>query len=117
LCHDRSSGDRPTEAYSATKTLGGVVTGIASYETRMLTKSGPRTGQLLDTDLASHWLMSQSYNSEALVAHVLGMEAHNTDLSLGKKTFTYDAFCKAYANGDYAPDIQVPFMAPADTTL
>jgi hypothetical protein len=27
------------------------------------------------------------------------------------------AFCEAYANGNYAPDIQVPIVAPADTTM
>lgn len=90
LCHEAGPQDRPTEAYSATKTLGALVTGIASYETRMFDKTGPRTGQLLDTDLASHWLMSQSYNREALVGHVLGMEAHNSDLSWGNKTYMYD---------------------------
>jgi hypothetical protein len=90
LCHEAGPSDSPTEAYSATKTLGGLVTGIASYETRMFAKSGPRTGQLLDTDMASHWLMNQSYNEEALVGHVLGMEGHNADLSWGNKTYMYD---------------------------
>ncbi len=90
MCHDGSGNDRPTEAYSATKTLGALVTGIASYETRMFTKSGPRTGQLLDTDLASHWLTSQSYNDEALLAHVLGMVGHNDNLAWGEKTYMYD---------------------------
>lgn len=90
LCHEAGPRDMPTEAYSATKTLGALVTGIASYETRMFQKTGPRTGQLLDTDKASHWLMSMSYNKDAYVAHVLGMEAHNSDLSLGKKTYMYD---------------------------
>jgi len=98
LCHDGSGSDSPTEAYSATKTLGGLVTGIASYETRMLTKAGPRTGQLLDTDLASHWLTSQSYNDEALVAHVLGMVAHNDDLSWGNKTYMYDTIGNVQIN-------------------
>jgi hypothetical protein len=90
LCHEAGPRDSPTEAYSATKTLGALVTGIASYETRMFKKEGPRTGQLLDTDLASHWLTSQSYNKQAYVGHVLGMEAHNADLSWGKKTYMYD---------------------------
>jgi hypothetical protein len=98
MCHDDTRNDRATEAYSATKTLGGVVTGIASYETRMFTKSGPRTGQLLDTDLASHWLASQSYNRQALVAHVLGMVAHNSNLAWGEKTFEYDAIGSVQIN-------------------
>jgi hypothetical protein len=90
LCHEAGPRDTPTEAYSATKTLGALVTGIASYETRMFMKSGPRTGQLLDTDMASDWLTSQSYNREARVAHVLGMVGHNSDLSLGNKSYMYD---------------------------
>ena len=90
LCHEAAPNDRPTEAYSATKTLGALVTGIASYESRMFEDKGPRTGQLLDSDLASHWLSSQSYNSKALVAHVLGMVAHNQDLSWDQKTYMYD---------------------------
>jgi hypothetical protein len=90
LCHDASSGDTPTEAYSATKTLGALVTGIASYETRMFERTGPQTGPLLDTDLANHWLERQSYNSEALIAHVLGMVAHNDNLEYGEKTYMYD---------------------------
>ena len=90
LCHEAGPPDMPTEAYSATKTLGGVVTGIASYETRMFTASGPRTGQLLDTDYASYWVANQTYNKDSLVAHVLGMEGQNADLSYGKKTYMYD---------------------------
>lgn len=90
LCHEAGPQDRPTEAYSATKTLGALVTGIASYETRMFERSGPRTGQLLDTDLASHWLTSQSYNREASLAHVLGMVGHNADLSWNNKGYRYD---------------------------
>jgi len=90
LCHEAGPRDTPTEAYSATKTLGALVTGIASYETRMFQKTGPRTGQLLDTDLASHWLTSQSYNKDALLAHVLGMVGHNSDLSYGQKKYMYD---------------------------
>lgn len=90
LCHQAGPPDTATEAYSATKTLGALVTGIVSYETRMFQKSGPRTGQLLDTDLASDWLMSQTYHQEARVGHVLGMEAHNQDLSYGNKMYMYD---------------------------
>lgn len=90
LCHEAGPPDMPSEVWSTTKTLGGVVTGVASYETRMFTDSGPKTGQLLDTDYAVHWLPNPTYNKEALVAHVLAMEAHNADLSWGKKTYSYD---------------------------
>jgi hypothetical protein len=90
LCHEAGPPDMPSEVWSTTKTLGGVVTGVASYETRMFADTGPKTGQLLDTDYAVHWLPNPTYNKEALVAHVLAMEAHNADLSWGKKTYSYD---------------------------
>ena len=91
LCWDTSGGrDTASDMWSATKTLGGVVTGIASYETRDIPRSGPKTGQLKDSDLATHWLGSVSYNKDAHLAHVLSMVAHNTDLSFGKKVHSYD---------------------------
>lgn len=89
LCHE-SGSDSPTEAYSATKTLGALVTGIASYETRMFAKSGPMTGQLSDTDLATHWLGTVSYNDQATIAHVLGMIGHNANLAYDQRSYMYD---------------------------
>jgi hypothetical protein len=80
----------PAEAYSTTKTLGALVTGMASYQTRMIAKSGPMTGQLTDEDPVTQWIANPSYNKMAKVAHVLAMVAHDTDLSYGKKTFAYD---------------------------
>jgi hypothetical protein len=91
LCWDTTGGrDTASAMWSATKTLGGLVTGIASYETRDIARSGPKTGQLKDSDLATHWLSSVSYNREAHVAHVLSMVAHNSNLDYGKKTHSYD---------------------------
>lgn len=88
LCHEYRGGQPASEVYSATKSLGAVVTGVASYETREFKRSGPKTGQLLDTDKASDWLDNISFNKEAHLAHVLGMEAHNRDLT--KLTYAYD---------------------------
>jgi hypothetical protein len=91
LCWDTTGGrDSASAMWSATKTLGGLVTGIASYETRDIPRSGAKTGQLKDSDLASHWLSSVSYNREAHVAHVLSMVAHNSSLDYGKKVHSYD---------------------------
>jgi hypothetical protein len=80
----------PTEAYSTTKTLGATVTGMVSYQTRMIPRTGKKTGQLSDEDMASQWLDSQTYNQQAKVAHVLGMVAHDANLAYGSKTFAYD---------------------------
>jgi len=104
LCHQYLTGktDRPTDAYSATKTLGVVVTGVASYETRDIPRTGRKTGQLLDTDRADHWLDSigfndgftrkykYGYNPDALLAHVMAMVAHNKTLDDGNMNFLYD---------------------------
>jgi hypothetical protein len=91
LCFDSSGGrDTPSAMWSATKTLGAVVTGIASYETRDIPRTGKKTGQLKDSDEALHWLDSVSYNRAAHVAHVLAMVGHNSDLSYPNKRHSYD---------------------------
>jgi hypothetical protein len=91
LCH-QSGADNPSEAFSATKTLGALVTGIAAYETRDLVKSGPMTGPISDADRADHWLSAAtiSFNDDAQLAHVLAMVGHNADLSYEQKTYAYD---------------------------
>jgi len=80
----------PAEAWSTTKTLGATVTGIAAYQSKQEKKTGPKTGPLSDMDPVSSWLTSFSYNQEALVAHVMGMVAHDTSLAAGQKSFAYD---------------------------
>jgi hypothetical protein len=91
VCYERgATGFAPTEAWSTTKTLGALVTGMVSYETRMIMKSGPKTGQLTDLDRADQWLTAVPYNADAQVAHVLGMVAHDASLEWGQKSFAYD---------------------------
>ncbi len=94
LCHEfYPPGETPTttaEVFSTTKTLGALVTGIASYETRNIPRTDRKTGQLLDWDRVDHWLDSFSYNPDAHVAHVLAMVGHNEDLSYGNKQHAYD---------------------------
>jgi hypothetical protein len=91
-------GETPTsaaEVYSTTKTLGALVVGIASYETRDLPKDGSKTGQLSDVDRVDHWfdLPSATFpeiHPDAHVAHVLAMTAHNSSLAYGSKQHAYD---------------------------
>ena len=92
LCHEFYPGgsDSVAEVYSATKTMGALVTGIAAYQTRNLARGGRKTGPLSDEDRVDHWLDSFSFNPDARVAHVLAMEAHNADLSFGHKQYQYD---------------------------
>ncbi|MET0343699.1 MAG: hypothetical protein ABW252_21985 [Polyangiales bacterium] len=89
LCY-QSGPDGASAMWSSTKTLGATVTGIASYETRNIQRSGARTGQLKDSDKATHWLGSVSYNREAHLAHVLSMVGHNANLADGSKRHSYD---------------------------
>jgi hypothetical protein len=80
----------PAEAWSTTKTLGATVTGIASYQSRNLPMTGPKTGPMTDMDRADKWLTSVTYNKDALLAHVMGMVAQDASLAAGQKTFAYD---------------------------
>jgi len=92
LCHEfyPDGTDSVAEVFSATKTMGALVTGIAAYQTRNLPRHGRKTGPLSDDDRVDQWLDSFSFNPAARVAHVLAMEAQNHDLSFGKKVFQYD---------------------------
>ncbi len=92
LCHVYypDGSDPRGEVFSTTKTLGGLTTGIAAYETRDLPQSGPKTGPLSDDDRVDHWLGEFPFNPDARIAHVLAMLAHNVDLSFGQRTYSYD---------------------------
>jgi Beta-lactamase len=95
LCHEfypagREQADDATEAYSTTKTLGAVVTGVAAYQTRDLPRTGRKTGPLSDEDRVDHWLDDFSFNPDARIAHVLAMLAHNSDLGFGARRWSYD---------------------------
>jgi hypothetical protein len=91
LCFQKPARDSATQMYSATKTMSAVVTGIASYETRNIARTGAKTGQLKDSDEVLHWMDSVSYNKESNLAHVLSMVGHNANLADGMKVHSYDA--------------------------
>jgi hypothetical protein len=91
LCYQHNAMTyTPGEAWSTTKTLGALVTGMVSYQTAMIPRAGKKTGPLSDEDRADQWLDAVTYNAEAKVAHVLGMVAHDTSLAFGQKSFAYD---------------------------
>ncbi len=100
LCHEFYPGgsDSVTDVYSATKSMGALVTGIAAYQTRNLVRSGRKTGPLSDEDRVDQWLDSFTFNPDARVAHVLAMLAHNHDLSFGHRTFRYDPIGQVQIN-------------------
>lgn len=82
LCYE-STMDPAAEIWSVSKTLGSIATGMAMYQTRDLKASGPKTGPLDQFDRVDKWLDNFSFNKDALIAHVLAMEAHNTNLESG----------------------------------
>ncbi len=97
LCHEYypeaaypGGSDTPEVVFSATKTLAALLTGAAAYRTKDLERTDAKTGPLRDTDRVDYWLDSFSFNPDAQVGHVLGMVAHNDDLSAAELNFTYD---------------------------
>lgn len=94
LCHEYypegTSAAQVDEAFSTTKTLGALVTGIAAYQTRDLPRTGRKTGPISDVDRVDQWLDTFSFNPDAQIAHVLAMVAHNPNLGYGAKGFQYD---------------------------
>ncbi len=98
------SGDRASDGpdvshlFSATKTLGALLTGAVIYQTRDLRQSSsPMTGPLTEFDRMDKWLdltmlpPRAQINPDATVAHVLAMVGYREDLSFGQKQHRYDA--------------------------
>lgn len=117
LCHEHyPDGDDPAEElFSATKTLAGVVTGVAAYVTKDLPRDGRKTGPISDDDRVDHWLDSFDFNPDAQVAHVLAMVAHNEDLSFGARDYVYDDFGEDQINR--LNDIVATAISQDPTTL
>lgn len=91
LCHQfGAEGMAPRHAWSTTKSLGALVTGMVAYETRDLVRKGRKTGPLNDTDRVDHWLDAFTYNQDAQIAHVLAMVAHSPSLAPNEREMFYD---------------------------
>lgn len=92
--------DAPAQNFSATKTLGATTLGIVAHQTRDIPRTDRKTGPVSDEDRVDHWLdpLEITYNSEAHIAHVLAMEAHNPSLAFGQKTMSYDTIGSVQIN-------------------
>lgn len=101
LCYvsgpDASDAADVTHNWSATKTLGALLTGMVMYETRNLPPSTSRgSGPLTEADRMDKWIdlaalpNSADIHPDATVSHVLAMVGHNDDLSHGSKRHRYD---------------------------
>ncbi len=93
-----SDGPGVSHLFSATKTLGALLTGAVMYQTRDLPQSSASMGgPLLQWDRMDKWLDLTTLpsrgrvNPDATVAHVLGMVGYSDDLSFGQKRHRYDA--------------------------
>ena len=93
-----SDGPGVSHLFSATKTLGALLTGAVMYQTRDLPQStAPMRGPLLEWDRMDKWIDLTTLpsrgrvNPDATVAHVLGMVGYSDDLSFGQKQHRYDA--------------------------
>ncbi len=92
-----SDGPGVSHVFSATKTLGALLTGSIMYQTRdLMQSSAPMTGPLTEFDRMDKWLDLTALppraviNKDARVAHVLAMVGYSEDLSYGKKEHEYD---------------------------
>ncbi len=97
---DRASDDGPdvSHLFSATKTVGALLTGAVMYQTRDLPQSSsPMRGPLTELDRMDKWIdlttlpPRAQINADATVAHVLAMVGYREDLSYGQKRHRYDA--------------------------
>ncbi len=93
-----SDGPGVSHLFSATKTLGALLTGAVMYQTRdLLQSSASMGGPLLQWDRMDKWIDLTTLpsrgrvNPDATVAHVLGMVGYSDDLSFGQKRHRYDA--------------------------
>lgn len=102
LCfeHLPRSEDRPSELFSATKTLAGLVAGVVSWQTRELPRNRRKAGALVDTDGVDHWLDHFSVHEDAQIGHILGMVAQSRRLTPAEMVFDYD-----YLEPQKAPDV------------
>lgn len=96
LCHQHQGDIGPRPVWSVTKTVGALVTGMVTYQTRALERTGRKTGPLRDDDRVDHWLDDFSYNRDAQLAHVLAMVAHTQQL--GVEPMEYDALGRVQIN-------------------
>jgi hypothetical protein len=88
LCFQQGS-DSATQVYSATKSLGGIVTATAAYLLKDVPKTGPGTGSFNDFDTASEWGLS-GYPQGMQLAYLMSMATGSRGLEWGSRSFAYD---------------------------
>lgn len=89
LCYESGGRDSATQVFSATKSLGGIVTATVAYLTKDVPSTGPGTGSFNDYDLASDWGLSQ-YRAGMQLAYLMSMATGSRGLTWGERSFAYD---------------------------
>lgn len=95
LCYE-SGRDSPTDVFSCTKTVGGIVTGFVQNLVKDVPKSGPGTGQFHDYDLASEWGLT-GYGQQQL-GYLMAMATGSRSTMWGGRSFAYDTLGSAGLN-------------------
>ncbi len=95
LCYEQGR-DSATDVFSATKSLGGIVTASAAYLAKDVPKTGPGTGTFNDYDLASDWGLT-GYGQMQL-AYLMSMTTGSRGTSWGERSFAYDTLGTAGLN-------------------
>jgi hypothetical protein len=88
LCYQQGS-DSATMVFSATKSLGGIVTASVAYMLKDVPKTGPGTGPFNDFDLASDWGLN-GYRQGMQLAYLMSMATGSRGLEWGMRSFAYD---------------------------
>jgi len=115
MCHIKGA-DVVATMYSATKTLGGVMSGRAAYVAKDVKKTGPGTGPIVHTDLGTDWLGTATYPlRQATIAHIMAMVAGST--SMDALTFAYDTVGSTAINNMIAVSEKSFKQVPAYASL
>ncbi|HKP60294.1 MAG TPA: hypothetical protein VJV78_26395 [Polyangiales bacterium] len=96
LCYEQGR-DSATMVFSATKSLGGIMTAAAAYLVKDVPKTGPGTGPFNDFDLASDWGLN-GYRSGMQLAYLMSMATGSPGLMWGMRSFSYDTVGAAGLN-------------------
>jgi hypothetical protein len=96
LCYEQGR-DSATQVFSATKSLGGIVTATAAYLVKDVPKTGPGTGPFNDFDLASDWGLN-GYRQGMQLAYLMSMATGSSGLQWGMRSFSYDTLGSAGLN-------------------
>lgn len=96
LCYQQGT-DSATQVFSATKSLGGIVTASVAYLLKDVPKTGPGTGPFNDFDKASDWGLN-SYPQGMQLAYLMSMATGSRGLEWGMRSFSYDTIGAAGLN-------------------